>query len=476
MNSQPLPRATPSSLGVSARGIIDFIDQIESLEFDLHSLMIVKSGQLVAEGWWAPYKSTAPHLLYSLSKSFTSTAVGIAEHEGLLSIDDTVVSFFPDKVGSEIHPFTAELTIRHLLAMASGHVVDTWGAISTDGPDMVRNFLAIDPTEPPGTHFCYNQGCTYTLSAIISKVTGGTLFEYVKSRLLSPMGIETAEWLTTPEGITQGFSGLYLESESIAKFGVLQLQLGEWNGQRLVPAQYLKTAHEKHVENLESSESPDWQQGYGFQFWVCRNDAYRGDGAAGQLCVVIPRYEAVIVCTAALADMQTELDAVWEHLLPALTGSFETDAASDEELSQRLKNLTSRSSDQVTTDGPPSATFVRSGSVAPFTEHLRALRVESLGDSLSLTVVTNNGEHSFFLTAHEWSEGTLQSRHQPFSEVAVRGGWVASDCFIAEVVWPTSPHRLSLRAQINVESVFEATWVTEPLDSAAKTQSVDESP
>lgn len=475
MNNQPLPRINPSELGVSARGIVEFLDQIETLRLDMHSLMIIKSGQIVTEGWWEPYRANAPHLLYSLSKSFTSTAIGIAEHEGLLSINDAVVSFFPEKVEGDIHPFTAELKIRHLLAMASGHVIDTWPAISVGDPDIVRNFLAINPTEPPGTHFCYNQGCTYTLSAIISKVTGGTLLEYLRSRLFTPMGVETVEWLESPEGITQGFSGLYLETESIAKFGILQLRLGEWNGDQLVPAEYLKAAHEKHVGNFDSSDSSDWQQGYGFQFWVCRNDAYRGDGAFGQLCVVIPRCEAVIVCTAALADMQTELDIVWKYLLPALCGSFARDSAGDEELSLRLSNLSSSSSDLATADGPLSATFTRSASMAPFTEHLRYLRVKSFKNGNTLTLVTHEGEHSFDLVANKWSEGMLPSLHQPFSKASVLGGWVSNDCLIVEVVWPTSPHRLLLRAEIGTESVFEAKWVTEPLGSAAKTKSIIES-
>ncbi|WP_298866575.1 serine hydrolase domain-containing protein [uncultured Gimesia sp.] len=475
MNSQPLPRTSPSKLGVSARGIIEFLDQIEALGLDLHSLMIVKSGQIVTEGWWQPYRANAPHLLYSLSKSFTSTAIGIAEHEGLLSINDTVVSFFPEKVEGDVHPFTAGLKIRHLLAMASGHVIDTWPAISVGDPDMVRNFLAIEPIKPPGTHFCYNQGCTYTLSAIISKVTGGTLLEYLRSRLFTPMGVETVEWLESPEGITQGFSGLYLETESIAKFGILQLHLGEWNGDQLVPAEYLKTAHEKHVENFDSSESSDWQQGYGFQFWVCRYDAYRGDGAFGQLCVMIPQCEAVVVCTAALADMQTELDTVWKYILPALSGSFEQDNAGDEELSLRLRNLTSSSSDLAIVDGPLSATFARSATVAPFTDHLLSLRVESSKNGTTLTLVTHDGEHNFDLVASKWSEGTLPSRHQPFLKASLLGGWVANDRFIVEVVWPTSPHRLLLRAEVGIESVFEAKWVTEPLGSAAKSKSVIES-
>ena len=366
------------------------------------------------------------------------------------------------------------LMIAREIAMVLGGTIQLCNRL--DGDTIIGMDACISiPIKPPGTHFCYNQGCTYTLSAIISKVTGGNLLDYLKPRLFTPMGVENVEWLDSLEGITQGFSGLYLETESIAKFGILQLHLGEWNGDQLVPAEYLETAHEKHVDNFDSSESSDWQQGYGFQFWVCRNDAYRGDGAFGQLCVMIPQCEAVVVCTAALADMQTELDTVWKYILPALSGSFERDSAGDEELLLRLRNLTSSSSDLAIANGPLSATFARSATVAPFTDHLLSLRVESSKNGTNLTLVTHDGECNFDLVANKWSEGTLPSRHQPFSKASVLGGWVSDDCFIVEVVWPTSPHRLLLRAEVGIESVFEAKWVTEPLGSAAKSKSVIES-
>jgi hypothetical protein len=441
----------------------DFLDRVESLGLDLHSLMIVKHGHVIAEGWWAPYRADVPQLLYSLSKSFTSTAIGIAQSEGLLSIDEPVVSFFPDKVKKDPSDFVAGLKVRHLLSMSSGHVEDTWPAISASGSDYIGHFLDIEPEKRPGTTFCYNQGCTYALSAIISRLTGVTLLEYLRPRLFEPMGMEAVEWLTSREGITQGFTGLYLETESIAKFGVLQLQLGDWKGARLAPAEYLVQAHTKQVANVETSPDPDWQQGYGFQFWVCRHGAYRGDGAYGQLCVVVPQYDAVVVCTAGTPEMQMELDALWEYLLPALSESSGPEPLADETLSRRLEHLAIPCLETNANVGPASAVFDRDGRSAPLTEHITQLRVDRSGSAISLGIATPDDEYRFHLIDNDWTTGTLPGLHIPSSEAAVCGGWISPDRFSAEVVWPASPHRLLLRGAFGTGSTFEAMWATPPL-------------
>jgi CubicO group peptidase (beta-lactamase class C family) len=314
-----LPRSAPSAQGVDAAGIISYIDAAPGVGMDLHSLMIVRHGHVVAEGWWAPYRSNHVQLLYSLSKSFTSSAIGIAELEGLLSIDDLVVSFFPDKVSAGVSEYVTQMRVRDLLAMASGHRADTQGRLAAGGPDIVRTFLSLPPEEKPGTWFCYNQGCTYTLSAIITKLTGERLSDYLRPRLFDPLGIDQVFWARSAEGIDLGYSGLHVVTESIAKLGQLYLQNGVWQDEQLLSPRYVAEAHRKQVDNKHHSSNVDWQQGYGFQFWMCEHDAYRGDGAFGQLCVIVPAADAVMVCTAQSGDMQDEINLFWDHLLPGAT-------------------------------------------------------------------------------------------------------------------------------------------------------------
>lgn len=256
MTSHGLPRSAPSAQGVAASGIIDFLDAVEHARLDLHSLILVRHGHVVAEGWWAPYKADDIQLLYSLSKSFTSTAIGIAEGEGLLSIEDPVVSFFPDKVPANASEFVTDMKVRHLLAMASGHAEDTAPALT--GPDKVRSFLSVPLDRQPGSLFCYNQGCTFMLSAIITKLTGQRLVSYLRPRLFDPLGITQAHWLQTDEGIDWGATGLHVTTEAVAKLGQLYLQKGRWEGRQLVPQSYVARASNKQVDNWLASEEPDW--------------------------------------------------------------------------------------------------------------------------------------------------------------------------------------------------------------------------
>ena len=184
-------------------------------------------------------------------------------------------------------------------------------------PNWIKAFLAHPVPHKPGTHFQYNTPGTFMQSAIVQKVTGQTVLEYLLPRLFEPLGIDPPKWDQNPQGTTIGGYGLYLKTEDIAKFGQLYLQKGKWHEKQLIPSEWIEQATSKQVSNGSNSTS-DWNQGYGFQFWRCRHDAYRGDGKDGQFCIVLPELDAVVAITANTGDMQTELNLVWEKLLPAL--------------------------------------------------------------------------------------------------------------------------------------------------------------
>lgn len=458
-----LPRSAPSAQGVDATKVLAFLDAVESGAMDLHSFMLVRHGHVVAEGWWAPYRADRIHLLYSLSKSFTSTAIGMAEAEGLLSVDDRVVSFFPDKLAAGASSYVTAMKVRHLLAMASGHAEDTGPALAKGGPDVVRTFLAIPPDQPPGSLFCYNQGCTYTLSAIITKLTGQRPVQYLRPRLFDPLGIEQAYWLQSAEGIDLGYSGLHLVTESIAKLGQLYLQEGRWEGKQLVPQSYVAQARSKQVDNRRHSATPDWQQGYGFQFWVSRHDAYRGDGAFGQFCVVVPGADAVIACTAQIHNMQAEINLFWEYLLPALFGPGPVDHAAEQRLADRLQHMSTAVIDARADLSGPEVTFARAGDLVGYTDGLSEIRVVPFDGGTRLTVVNRGEDHSFDLRPGHWAEGELPGLHSPLATVAVTGGWTAAGEFQADIVSLTSPHRLQLRAKTGAEPTVEVGWYAQPL-------------
>jgi CubicO group peptidase (beta-lactamase class C family) len=311
--SHPLPRSTPAAEGVSSAGLQAFISAADKEVDTMHSFMLLRHGKVVAEAWWQPESPDKPHVLFSLSKSFTSTAIGLAVAEGKLSIDDPVLKLLPGNTPANASDHLKAMRVRDLLTMSTGHASEP--KLSSDVP-WTDSFFAHPVPHAPGTHFLYNSSATYLCSAIISHLTGQSLLDYLKPRLFTPLGIENPEWSTSPQNISAGGWGLFLRTEDIAKFGQLYLQKGNWLGKQLIPASWVDQATSKQVPNGDKPDS-DWAQGYGFQFWRCRHDAYRGDGAFGQFCIVLPQQDAVVVLTADTKDMQHELNLVWTHLLPA---------------------------------------------------------------------------------------------------------------------------------------------------------------
>lgn len=312
-----LPRSTPEAQGVSSAGIRDFIETANHEVDSMHSFMLIRHGQVVAEAWWKPQSADEQHVLWSLSKSFTSTAVGMAAADGKLSIDDPVLTFFPSEGPSEPSANLKAMRVRDLLTMTTGHQEVLNLRDQKAETNWTSAFLSHPVPHKPGTHFAYNTAATYMLSAIVQKVTGQSLLDYLKPRLFDPLGIENPKWDVSPQGISIGGYGLFIRTEDIAKFGQLYVQKGQWHGKQLVPAAWVEQATSKQVSN-GSNPNSDWDQGYGFQFWRCRHGVYRGDGKAGQFCIVLPEQDAVIAITANTGDMQAELNIVWSKLLPAL--------------------------------------------------------------------------------------------------------------------------------------------------------------
>ena len=337
--SQSLPRSTPEAQGISSQAVREFVAAADKIN-TLHSFMIVRHGQVIGEGWWKPEAPDKPHVLHSLSKSFNSTAVGLAIESGKLSLNDPVLKFFPADAPSEPSENLKAMKVRDLLTMTCGHDTEPK---AVGGAPTVKQFLAHPVPHQPGTHFQYNTLGSYTLSAIVTKVTGQTTLEYLKPRLFEPLGIQNPEWGTSAEGNSLGGYGLKLCTEDIAKFGQLYLQKGKWNGRQLIPEKWVEQATSKQVPNDQEGHSNigiDWKQGYGFQFWRCAHNSFRGDGANGQLCVVMPEKDAVVAITAETGNFQGEMNAIWDNLYPAFQSeALPADAGGQEKLKQAIAVL-----------------------------------------------------------------------------------------------------------------------------------------
>ncbi|MEP6649134.1 MAG: serine hydrolase [Lapillicoccus sp.] len=478
-----LLRARPADVGIPSEAVHAVLDDLQSRGLEMHSLMVVRHGHVAAEGWWAPYTADRVHLLYSLSKSFTSTAVGFAVAEGRFRLEDRVVDLLPRYVPEDVDPAVGELTVHHLLSMSTGHREDTLDrAYALDPDDVLGAFLRIPPDEPVGSRHAYNNSTTYALATIVEEHTGQPLLAYLHPRLLDPLGIGPARWDTDHHGGALGFTGLHLQTESIAVFGQLLLQDGVWHGQRLLPEGWVSLATRSHIDNDNDPERPiDWRQGYGYQYWMSRH-GYRGDGAFGQFCVVVPGADLVVATTACVDDMQQVLDVLWERLLPALDRGGESDEASRTEyapearLLERLAGLALPVLEP-TQEGPDeSVRFVVEGAAA---DHPLSVGTE-------VTVTRDGGAHllrvrlpSIELAVpcgrEHWAEGWLGdgsgvsrgSRGAPPADptpVVCRGGWTGPDIFEADLVLIETPHRIRLRGN---GSRLDARWNAPPLSGAA---------
>jgi CubicO group peptidase (beta-lactamase class C family) len=340
-----LPRSIPEAEGVSSQGIIDFLDAAAKSSHEFHSMMFLRHGKVIAEGWWNPYKPELRHTLYSTSKSFTATAVGFAVSEKRLSVNDKVISFFPDALPDTVSPFLSEMKVRDLLSMSAGLDPDPTFTTVVNDTNWVKAFLKKHVVHEPGTKFLYNTLAPYMLSAIVQKVTGEKVIDFLKPRLFEPLAIEGMDWEVDPRGINTGGWGLRLKTEDMAKFGQLFLQKGKWNGNQVLPAAWIDEATSLKIYQAPDApqskkDSSDWMQGYCYQMWRCRHNCFRADGAYGQYIIVMPDQDAVIAITAETGDMQDELNLIWEYLLPSIkTGTLPENKALAASLKQKLSSL-----------------------------------------------------------------------------------------------------------------------------------------
>jgi CubicO group peptidase (beta-lactamase class C family) len=454
--SAPLPRSTPEEQGVSSEGVLSFIQAADQKIDTMNSFMLVRHGHVVAEGWWAPYDANTNHEMYSLSKSFTSTAVGLAISEGKFTLNDPVLKFFPDLAPAEPSKNLQEMRVRDLLRMNTGqHDPDLQSVPVFDTDSPTKGFLSIPVAHKPGTHFLYNTPATYMLSAIVTKTTGMTVLDYLKPRLFEPLGIENPEWPSSKEGVTVGGFGLSIRTEDIARFGQLYLQKGQWQGKQLVPAAWVEAATALQTAT-GSSPTSDWDQGYGYQFWRSRH-GYRGDGAFGQFCFVLPDYDAVVAITSGGKDMQAVMNTVWDYLLPALKeGTLPADAANQKKLKQTLSRLSVRMQQG---DAKPRVAKNLSGRKFAFPANEHNL------ESFSLDWHTNPARPTMHIRAqgtewdvkcakNEWVKGEVPYQGTERTPVAATCAWTAPDTFAVKLVLYKTPFYIEGKTRFAGDQAF----------------------
>lgn len=440
-----LPRSAPEAQGVSSTALLEFLATAEQKIDALHSFMLVRRGHVIAEGWWAPYAAELPHQLFSLSKSFTSTAVGLAIAEGKFTLEDPVLNFFPEEAPANPSPNLRAMRVRDLLTMSAGHHnEDLQNFPFNDEQSAVRKFLALPVAHKPGTLFVYNTPATFMLSAIVQKTTGQAVLDYLHPRLFEPLGIENPTWERNKQGISMGGFGLSIRTEDIARFGQLYLQRGQWRGRQLVPAAWVDTATSRWMSN-GSNPASDWEQGYGFQFWRCRHGVYRADGANGQFCIVFPELDAVVAITAGTRSMGGVLNVVWDKLLPALknTATLPANAAAEQALKEKLARLALKM--PVPIEMPALARTI-AGQRFVFPKNPQAIDWVSLSPhpstrgAIELTSSVGGVSQRWEVVPGAWNRAELVADGQKMP-IALSGAWTAPDTFTLDVTFTHTPNR-----------------------------------
>ncbi len=466
-----LPRSTPEAEGVDSGGVLRFVEALEKKIDAVHSFMLVRHGKVVAEGWWEPYRAGDRHIMYSVSKSFTSTAVGLASQEGLLDVNDLITAHFPELVPKEPAEQMKQMRLCDLLRMATGHQNDANPVLKArkDG-QWTRAFFETNVEFKPGTHFVYNSAASYMLAATVQKVSGTTLAEFLRPRLFEPLGIEQPLWGKSEEGVNLGDGGLTLRTEDLAKFGLLYLQKGMWNGKRILSEQWVEDASSRQVSTGGNPDS-NWDAGYGYQFWRNRVTGYRADGAFGQFSFVLPKYDAVLAMTSGTSDMHGVMNAVWEHLLPALRERPLADnPGGRDKLAIKLSALTL----PVQAGAPTSPLGSEvSGKTFKFPSNELGVSTSSLdfsGPAPRITFTDADGTHPITCGTGKWVRGATRFQKRISNvfdsdnqAIAASCAWSDAHTFVAKLCFHETPYTLSStfsfeKGQLSIDIVHNLRW------------------
>lgn len=369
-----------------------FLDGLCAVGTQFHSMLIYENNVLKLSWSLEPYRCEDVREQYSLSKLFTSTAIGAAYDRGLLDVEDKVVSFFPEY--QELwsgDPRWQRMTVHHLLTMNSGHENCVMPAMAFS-QDSVRSFFESPLQYEPGSFFCYNTGATCLLAEIVKRATGMAAPQWLEHTLFASMDIREYAWKTCSDGRCQGGTGLCLSSVDVAKLGLLYANDGLWNGEQLLSPRWIEMASSSRVSNHDNG-TPDWSCGYGYQFWQNSRGGFRGDGAFGQICAVLPEKQLVCVLMAECDEMDDEIQLLWtflDHMHDPSKAVEPTQAYQPSELP----------------DGPDWDSGWRNVQENPC--GIRALKLQRQGSSLLLEI--NDGAGIQKVTAHSgvWTQNTLQ--------------------------------------------------------------------
>lgn len=425
-----LPRSNAAAEGVDPVALARYIDSMMAVpRTDIHHLMVLRHGKVIAEVHPTPYEAGDLHTLFSCSKTFAALAVGIAVDENRLRVSDRVVTFFPDKLPPAVSPALGALTVHDLLTMHSG--ITPTDSIRNFNDDWLAAFLArpVDADAP----YQYDSMCTFVLSAIVQRVTGMTMLDYLKDRLFTPMGITTLDWESSPDGITTGGWGLRLQAESQAKLALLINNRGNWQGRQLVSEAWIDEMCRKQIDPKPETTPPtEGNQGYGYQIWMCRMEgALRADGAFAQYIIMVPRLDLAVVINSVSYRLNgwMELGHTWDVLVPGVKDApIASTPAADRLVTQAVERATKHEITPPAGNRKATASRARSGQV------------------ISLTLATNDWGLNRLTLGMDGERLAMRVNDEDYEYKAGYGYWYTDTATIAR--YPLPPYNIKARHRL----------------------------
>ncbi len=298
MKELTFPYAKPEEVGIGSKWVQNFLNRLEESCLPLHSFILMKDGKIVAESYYAPYQADTQHRMFSVTKSLASIAIGLLETEGKLCLDDHIIDYFPEKLSqSQVHPYLEALTIRDMLKMATCHKMTTYKLPGVT--DWVGSFFTTPPSHVPGTTFSYDTSSTHTLCALVEKLTGKKLLDYMREQFLDEIGFSKEAYvMEAPGGESLGGSGLMCTPMDLLKFMYVISRDGKVEERQLLPEAYVKAATAKQIDTFGKGASWEEMQGYGYQFWRASHGGYCCYGMGGQYACYYPAQDVLFITTA----------------------------------------------------------------------------------------------------------------------------------------------------------------------------------
>lgn len=396
-----MSRAAFLSAGVCRETVADYLLRAQKEGISIHGLEIYKGDQRIVRLAPPPYEPTDKRQLYSLSKSFCSTAFGFCVDDGLVTLDTRVLDVFPDKAPAIVTPWVDSLTFRNVISMNSGHERCVFPEIKY-AADGVRRFLELAQKHQPGTRFVYNTAATYVIAAAVERLTGEHLMDFLQRRFFTPAGLSGSYWHTTADGVAEGGCGLHANIDDIAALGRLYLGKGIYEGKRYLSEDWVTEASSALSDNSMNG-TPDWCAGYGCQFWCNAREGYRGDGAMGQLCVILPETDLVVAQVAECFDMQKELDLLFD-MKERLFGES---TMTEEELEQILATMYT----EFTTSDRPLANDGKTYICDENVQGLTQMTLKKEGDKLRFLFSDGKRIQSILCGWGEWVDNQFRGKY-----------------------------------------------------------------